>query len=185
MRALAKVLCLCLLSLLTPFSASAQNFPVFEDFLPVAMVNQDRLFTGSDFGKKFERDFATKRNELVAENRRIESELEQEELDLVDKRTTLEVTEFRKLATLFDKKVVGIRQAQKTKISDLNRAVETARQQFFALATPIIERYMDEHGIVFLLHEQAIFLGRQTGDITGELILRINLETETQAPNPQ
>jgi Skp family chaperone for outer membrane proteins len=176
MRALAAACCLAWAALCVPPAVNAQNYPVYEDMLPVAMINQDRLFTGSDFGQKFEREYASRRDELVAENRSIEAELENEELDLLDKRSGLESTEFRRLASAFDKKVIEIRQEQKTKITLLNKAVDESRREFFKIATPVIERFMDENGILFLLHEQAIFLGRTAGDITDDLIIRINAE---------
>jgi Skp family chaperone for outer membrane proteins len=182
MFARAKAICLAICIVSLPICVTAQNFPIYEDALPVASIDQDRLFTDSAFGRRFDVDYLTQRDTLAAENRLIEVELEKEELDLLTQRATLEPADFRVLATQFDEKVVRIRREQQSKINDLNLAIETARREFFEIAAPIIDLYMVQNGIIFILQEQSIFLGRQQGDITDQLIERIDARTNVDEP---
>ena len=68
-------LCAVLLGLHIPVAAAAQYFPTADQFLSVATIDQDRLFSDSLFGKAFSKDFIKNTNTLAEENRRIEKEL--------------------------------------------------------------------------------------------------------------
>jgi len=162
--------------LLSAGSAAAQGFPVYKPLLPVASLNTDRLFSDSQAGKKILDDARQKSTALAEENRKIETELEQEERDLTEKRKTLPADEFRKLADAFDKKVVGIRRTQNAKGTDLQKQLEEARRSFNEKVRPVLQRLMQDRGIVFILDEKAIVLGVSTGDITDEALRRVDRE---------
>jgi Skp family chaperone for outer membrane proteins len=164
---------LCLI-LFSTTGSLAQSYPTSDQFLPVATINQDRLFSGSLFGKSFNEKFQNDASKLVDENRRIEKELAEEELDLTLKRKTLENIEFRKLASIFNKKVETIRRNQSQKLNDLNASRIQAQRAFFAQAKPIIIALMQERGIQFILNDQAIFMAGNSGDITDSAILYID-----------
>lgn len=154
--------------------AIAQNYPTAEQFLPVATLNQDRLFLESMFGKNFSEQFQNNTNTLAEENRRIENELADEEIELTLKRKRLPNTEFRKLADVFNKKVETIRRERAQKLNYLNSSRIQAQRIFFANATPIIIELMQERGIQFILNDQAIFMAANAGDITDSAIERID-----------
>ena len=68
----------------------AQTYPTSDQFLSVATINQDRLFSESQFGKSFNQKFQNDATLLTEENRRIENELAIEESDLTQKRKELQ-----------------------------------------------------------------------------------------------
>jgi Skp family chaperone for outer membrane proteins len=152
----------------------AQSYPTSDQFLSVATINQDKLFSESQFGKMFNIKFQNDANLLTAENRRIENELAIEEAELTQKRKKLQNTEFRKLAAIFNKKVETIRHDQSQKLNDLNASRIQAQRAFFAQAKPIIIEMMQELGIQFILNDQAIFMSGNSGDITDDAIQRID-----------
>lgn len=160
----------------SPCVVMAQGFPIFQESVPVAVVNEQRLFNSSLWGKRFNQGYLAQRSDLISENGRIEAALEQEEQDLADKRSSLTPDEFRVLAEEFDKKVIAIREEQGAKVKSLSDQNEEVRRAFFQAARPVIERFMEENGIIFILDAQAIFLGRNTGDITDLLIQRLDQE---------
>lgn len=164
---------LCL-SLQSPAASIAQNYPTADQFLPVATINQDRLFSGSLYGKNFNEKFQNDTNKLAEENRRIEKELADEEADLTQKRKELSNIEFRALAAIFNEKVEIIRRDQSQKLNALNASRIQAQRTFFIQAQPIIVNLMQERGIQFILNDQAIFMSVASGDITSAAIERID-----------
>jgi Skp family chaperone for outer membrane proteins len=141
---------------------------------PVLTIDPDRLFTGSKFGQRVERDYEDKARQLATENRTKEAELTAEERDLTDRRPKLAPEEFRKLADAFDAKVEGIRASQAAKTSDLDRQREAERQRFLQTALPILGDLVRETGAVAILNTQAIFLAFRGIDITDRAIQRID-----------
>ena len=153
---------------------SAQDFPVYRQDLPVASLNSGQLFSRSQAGAAFLEQSRKRSTALAEENRRIESELEQEELNLTEMRKTLPAEQFRALADAFDAKVVTIRREQIAKAAALTQDLELARQKFSAVVQPILQQFMQERGIIFILNEQAIILANIEGDITDEMVARVD-----------
>ena len=162
--------------LLSAGGASSQGFPVYKESLPVASLNSERLFSESLAGKAILEASREKTVTLSEENRRIESELEQEERELTEKRKTLPAAEFQALADAFDEKVVKIRRTQNAKGSALSQELEAARREFSNRVRPILLQLMSERGIIFVLNEQAIALAVSSGDITNDALKRIDNE---------
>ena len=162
------------LSLQWTFGAQAQSYPTSEQFLPVATIDQERLFAGSLFGKAFNEKLRKDASELDDENTRIAKELTDEETALTEKRKELKNEEFRKLAAIFNEKVETIRRDQSQKQKNLNAAQIQGQLAFFVKAKPIIVDLMNELGILFILNDQAIFMAGNSGDITKKAIERID-----------
>lgn len=162
--------------LLSASGAAAQGFPVYKESLPVASLNSDRLFSESLAGTAILNASREKSISLSEENRRIESELEQEEQDLTEKRKALPAAEFQVLADAFDAKVVNIRRTQNAKAAALSQELEAARREFSNRVRPILLQLMRERGIVFVLNEQAIALAVSSGDITDDALQRVDSE---------
>jgi Skp family chaperone for outer membrane proteins len=157
-----------------PGAVQAQTYPTSDQFLPVATIDQERLFSESRFGKAFNTTFQKNASNLAEENRRIEKELADEEVDLTQKRKELSNVEFRKLADVFNNKVEIIRRDQAQKLNTLNSSRIQAQLDFFTRAKPVIVELMQERGIQFILNDQAIFMSGGSGDITNNAIERID-----------
>ncbi len=152
--------------------AVAQTAPVAAD--PVLTIDQERLFAGSAFGRAALARQDADEASLVAENRKIESALEEEERNLTAQRETLPVDEFRKLAAEFDTKVEEIRAAQDAKSRNLTQQRDAERQRFLQAAVPVIGQLMRDMGAVAILDKQAIFLSFERIDITDAAIVRLD-----------
>lgn len=150
---------------------------------PVLVVRQERLFETSAFGRAAREALDNRSKALIAENSRIEAELESEERALTDKRATLTPDEFRPLAEEFNAKVERIRAEQDAKSRELARQSEADRKAFFDLAVPILAELMREKGASVVLDQQAVFLSLDTIDITDEAVARIDARA-TVAPQP-
>ncbi|THD84473.1 OmpH family outer membrane protein [Aliigemmobacter aestuarii] len=140
----------------------------------VLLLSQDRLFSGTLYGKAVQARIEEASRGLQAENRRIEADLEAEERALTEQRKTLPPDEFRTLAEAFDAKVEGIRAAQEAKARSITQDRETERQRFFETAVPILAELMAEQGAVAIIDKNAVILSFDRIDITDTAIARID-----------
>lgn len=163
---------------IVPNYAAAQFYPTSDQLLPVATINQERLFAESKYGKQFNQKFKNDANILSEDNRLIEKELTDEEIALTEKRKVLPNDEFRKLAGIFNEKVETIRRDQTQKQKDLNTAGVQVQRVFFSQVQPIIIQLMQERGIQYILNEKSIFMSTNSGDITDSVIKRIDQALE-------
>lgn len=141
---------------------------------PVLTITQDRLYSGTRFGKVLQARTEAATEALQAENRKIEADLEAEEKALTARRATMPAAEFRTLADAFDLKVEGIRTAQDAKARALTKDHDAGRQQFFETAVPILAQLMGDMGAVAILDKSAIVLSFDRIDVTDQAIARID-----------
>ncbi len=162
------------LALLVPTLASAQQFPVFQQSLPIASLNREDLFNKSAYGRALRAQLSQKQKQLAAENNDLYTNLEREERELTALRKQITPEEFTPLAQAFDAKANEIRSRQRQKLADLNTQLERARFIFFRHSEAVIRDLMQESGILYVLDEQAILLSTGEGDITGDVIQRMD-----------
>lgn len=146
---------------------------------PVLVVDFDRLFSESDFGIAVSRDFSMRGADLATENRKIESELIEEEKSIAAQRPTMPQTKFRALADSFDAKVQSTRTAQINKATIISQSTEKSRSEFLGFAKPALEEIMVETGAAVILERASVFLSNSAVDITDDAIQRVNLLTQT------
>jgi Skp family chaperone for outer membrane proteins len=161
----AAVLAVCLSG-----GVTAQDIPQ----APLLTLDQERLFAESRFGMAIQKRYDDESATLLAENRRIEAALEQEERDLTDRRATLPQAEFQPLAEAFDAKVEEIRSAQDAKSRALTRRREEERQRFIQAVVPVLGAVMRETGAVAIIDKSAIILSFDRLDMTDTAIARID-----------
>jgi Skp family chaperone for outer membrane proteins len=140
----------------------------------VLILDQERLYRESRFGRASIARIDAEENALIAENRNIFSLLEAEEKALTAQRPTLEPAEFSALAAAFDSKAQGIRTAQDAKGAEIARKRQEDQRQFFDAALPMLAQLMTELGAVAILDKQAIILSYDTIDMTDRAITRMD-----------
>lgn len=164
------------LATVTPLAAqtTAPDATVAMPVGPVLTLDQERLFADSLFGKAL---LARQEADLVAlqaENRRIETALEAEELDLTRRRPSLPSAEFQTLATAFDEKAEGIRAAQTAKDRVLAQRLDDERQRFFDAVAPILADLLREAGATAIIDKRAVILSYDRIDMTAAAVARID-----------
>ena len=78
------VLFICFTSL-----SYAQTYPLYKNFSAIAVLDQDALFSESEWGKKVLQNVENQVSQLSKENRTIETSLELEESELTEARKTI------------------------------------------------------------------------------------------------
>ena len=152
----------------------AQTYPIYKNISSIAVLDQDSLFSKSEWGKKILETVEYDVKKLAAENRLIESSLEIEELELTKSRKTVTQTEFNILAYDFDKKVKKIRTEQANKELKINIFLKQNKKLFFEKITPILLSFIDELGVEVLLNKDTVALASTGSDITKAAIAKIN-----------
>lgn len=142
----------------------------------IAIIDQERLLTGTRYGQRIQREVEAAGAALVAENRRIEGQLTAEELRLTELRSTMTAEDFRPLAAEFNTRVEGIRAAQEAKSRGLQAQADAARAQFYELVLPVLVDLMRTRGAAVLMDNRAVLLAVEGIDITSAAIVRIDAE---------
>ncbi len=176
-----------LTGLMTMFACACFGTAVLAQDLGVTVsailtVDSERVFATTIAGRQITRALEARLDKLVSENRRIEAELVAEELDLTERRSTMDQVEFRVLADAFDEKVQTIRTEQDAKQRSLQRAREADRQLFIDTIAPILSAIGRERGAVVILERRNVLLSADNIDITEEAILRINATLGAENP---
>lgn len=153
-------------------AAGAQQAPVVAS--PILTVEQERLFTGSAYGRSLLDEINRESTALAAENREIEAELIEEERELTAKRAAMAPEAFRDLAEAFDAKVVEIRREQDEKARALSQKRDGAQQRFYREIAPILTEIVRERRAVAVLETRAVVLSADQIDITDAAIARID-----------
>lgn len=152
---------------------------------PVLMVDRNRLFAESAFGRAAEARYQAESQALIAENLRLEQALEAEERDLTDRRATLEAEAFQQLAADFDAKAEDIRTAQDAKSRAITAKREEDRQRFLQAAVPILGDILREAGAVAIFDKDMVILSLRGVDITDEAIAMIDARLGDGTALPQ
>lgn len=141
---------------------------------PIAIIDQERLLSGSRYGQRIQTEVEDAGAALIAENRRIEGLLTEEELRLTAQRALMSAEDFRPLAEEFDSRVEDLRTAQDAKSRALQSQAETARARFFERVFPILVDLMRQRGATVLMDSRAVLMSVEGTDITDAAIARID-----------
>ena len=153
-----------------PAQEAAQN--------PVVTVDLERLVSETQIGQYLSFQMSEEAQRLQAELDAIEAELSAEENDLIKKRETLDLDEFRVLAKAFDEKAVRLRQEQQAKIQAITEESSRRRQDLLRSFVPVLSQVMRDRGATVLLDRRSVVLDdRASVDITDVAIMIIDQNT--------
>lgn len=140
----------------------------------VLVIDADRLFAESAFGKRVAAEVDAAARALAAENTALSTELDAEEKALTVERDKLSIQEFSAKADTFDEKVKRIRAEQLTKERELTDLRQKGETRFRELARPVLRAIMDRYNAAVLMDLRAILIALDTADVTDEAIAEIN-----------
>lgn len=166
--ALATALLVCA----APPAAHAQDLGVVQS--DILVVDADRLFAETEFGRQMTAELEQERDALIARNRELEAKLESEEQTLTELRAETTPQEFRELADAFDAKVQTIRAESERRARDLERKSNQARLKFMQTVEPLLVDIMQDAGATVIMDGRGILLRAGAIDITDTAIVRIN-----------
>jgi Skp family chaperone for outer membrane proteins len=136
----------------------------------ILTLDQEALFSRSQFGKALRAKIAQDASVAEAETRKIDAGLEVEERDRTEKRAKMSADDFRILADAFDTKVKNLRAEREAAASALRDKEAAARQQFVTAVTQIIGDYMVQRGATAIVDKKAIIVSLLSIDITSDIV---------------
>ncbi|WP_432256168.1 OmpH family outer membrane protein [Limimaricola sp. AA108-03] len=140
----------------------------------IVVLDTDRLFSESLFGRRLSADLQAQTEALVEENRRIEAELTAEEQDLTRRRPSMTPEAFRAEAEAFDARVQEIRRERDAKERALQQEAASGREIFLAAAGPALGQVMLERGASIILDRRAVFLSTSAVDVTDAALAAVD-----------
>lgn len=140
----------------------------------ILVLDQDRLFNESLFGKRVAAEIDLRSRQIATENRQLEAKLEEEERDLTAQRPSLEAADFRARADAFNEKVQRIRAEQDAKARSLAAFRDAEQQRFIQALRPVLSALAEEHDAVAILDRRLLLLARESIDITLLAIERVD-----------
>lgn len=160
-----------LLWLALVFPASAQEIRP-----QVLIIDSDRLYLESDYGRRVAADLAAQAEEIQAENDRIVESLTLEERSLTLRRPEMTPEAFREESEAFDAKVQDVRRERDAKNLEFQVANAEARAEFEERVQGILANIMLERGAVLVMEQRTVLLSIRAANITDEAIARVNAE---------
>ena len=148
--------------------------PVGAQETAVLVVDLDRAYETSLFGKSMRAQFQQNNQALAAENAVILNALKDEELQLTEERAALSAEEFAAAATAFDEKVQKIRKARLEKIRQVDEQFKNLKPLFFQRIAPFFDLVMREFKAAVILEKSSVLRSIEGIDITDLLVERVD-----------
>ena len=140
----------------------------------VLVVDLDRAYKSSKFGKLIRKNFELENQSFNEENDAILDSLKREEIKLTKERESLSPENFSKAAKAFDKKAVAIRAVRLEKIRLVDQKFQELKPLFYNQIRPIIEKIMREYDASIILEKNSVIWSLASIDITSLIVERVD-----------
>ncbi|WP_299131799.1 OmpH family outer membrane protein [uncultured Amaricoccus sp.] len=147
-------------------------------------LNQERILTDSETGRKLLDEEEAARDALRGDARAIDAAFEDEEQRLTELRKTLSSEEFRARADDFDARVVKARQDQDARSSSLAQDLDRRRRAFYSSVAPILVKLLGRYHAYAIFDESSVLLADDSLNITGAVIAEIDAQPPAAVPVP-
>ena len=165
-----KILFLFLI-LIYPFNLMAENQVYFINLKKV--LNESKA--GSAAQEKLVKEFENQDKKFKNES----NALKKQETELINQRKTLSADEYKKKVSALRKKNVDFQNRRRNASSDFVKKKNNARNQLLKSLNPILQKYMDENGIMMIMNEKNVILANSKVDLTNTIIDLLNKELKS------
>jgi len=166
----------CLVAVCAATGAFAQQTATTtaEVALPIMVIDFDRVFNETLYGRRITQELSAERARVQAENDQLASELLAEEAELTAARATMEPEDFRIAAEAFNERAQRIRASREAESNRLVNLLETERAQFIQRIQPLIASLMTERGALVAMERRAVIVAIGDANATEVTIARID-----------
>tara|TARA_B100000161_G_scaffold36900_1_gene22009 strand:+ start:843 stop:1364 length:522 start_codon:yes stop_codon:yes gene_type:complete len=155
------------------------NFNIINASEKIAFLDLDYVLNNSNLGKKIYSDLETLNNKNLSELNKEEKNIK-EMREVINK--TKNISSKEKLENdieKFNQEVENYKQKKEKLMKDFQKLKNTKLDSFLKNVTPLIQNYMAENSIDILLEKKNIFIGKDSKDITKDIIKIINTKFES------
>ena len=103
-----------------------------------------------------------------------EKNLKKEEEDLLSKKTVLSKEDYKRESDQLRKKVLTYQSERRTAIEKITNERRIAREKLLKALNPIVNEYIQENDIAFVIDKKNVLGGQSSLDITKEIIEKLN-----------
>ena len=165
-----KILFLFLI-LIYPFNLMAENQVYFINLKKV--LNESKA--GSAAQEKLVKEFENQDKKFKNES----NALKKQETELINQRKTLSADEYKKKVSSLRKKNVDFQNRRRNASSNFVKKKNNARNQLLKSLNPILQKYMDENGIMMIMNEKNVILANSKVDLTNTIIDLLDKELKS------
>ena len=165
-----KILFLFLI-LIYPFNLMAENQVYFINLKKV--LNESKA--GSAAQEKLVKEFENQDKKFKNES----NALKKQETELINQRKTLSADEYKKKVSSLRKKNVDFQNRRRNASSNFVKKKNNARNQLLKSLNPILQKYMDQNGIMMIMNEKNVILANSKVDLTNTIIDLLNKELKS------
>ena len=151
-------------------SISQENKTVYLD-LNMIMAN-------SKAGKSINSQLETNHKKNIANFKKLEEELKNEEVKIISQKTVISKEDFEKKIMNLRDKANKYRKERNDSINNLNNQRLNATQKMITLIRPILSEYSDNNSISLIIQKRNIIIGKTSLDITDDILKIIDKKIE-------
>ena len=139
-----------------------------------AFINIDKVLKNSIYGNSLLEDIQNLNKKNIEKLKNNEINLKKKEENLNKKKNIISKEEFEKELNALKEEIILYRSQKDKMVNEIENKRKDSLNSFFAKINPIIQDYMDENSISLLFEQKNVFIGKNSLDITDEIVKKIN-----------
>ena len=139
-----------------------------------AFINIDKVLKNSIYGNSLLKDIQNLNKKNIEKLKNNETNLKKKEENLNKKKNIISKEEFEKELNALKEEIILYRSQKDKMVNEIENKRKDSLNSFFAKINPIIKDYMDENSISLLFEQKNVFIGKNSLDITDEIVKKIN-----------
>ncbi len=140
----------------------------------IAFINLDNVLNNSSYGKLLLNDIKKLNDKNIEKLKKNETILKKKEDDLNKKKNIISEEDFNKELNALKEKIKLYKKEKDKMVSEIDTKRINNLNNFFSKINPIIQEYMDNNSINLLFEQKNVFIGKNSFDITEDIIKEIN-----------
>ena len=154
------------------------NIPNISFGSDIHFINMEKVIYESNPGKLIVTNLEEINKDNLTILKNLENELNAEEKNILNNKEKFSDEEFNKQIQQLKKKIAFYKTEKNQKIKNYNKLKKQKVDSLIKKFIPIIEDYMKENNISFLIDKKNIFIANKKYDITDNIIMLINKKFE-------
>jgi len=136
----------------------------------IAFIDLNYLYINSKIGKKMNKEMQVKQKNINKELAEFQKKLDTEKKDLLAQKNVLAESEFRKKLIDLENNLKKYNQTLSKKNEDLRNFQKKSRDKFARTLKSTLENYSKENSISMIFRKENLLIGKNTLDITKEIL---------------
>ena len=140
----------------------------------ILYLDIDYILNNSNIGKKRIENINLKRKDIEDKLIQIESEIKNEEQQILSQKNVISDEEFEKKISNLRNKIKKYNEDKTQQLNNINKETIETSQLLLNKLKPILEDYSKKNNISLLLLKENIVIGKQELDITNDILNKFN-----------